>query len=166
MILQQKECTKPCRQTFFLSNNNQFPLNNSAILTNAAIIKAVMFSAAEAKLGALFLNAKEIVHLRQILTEMGHQQPQTPIQTNKTTVEGVINNKIQPKRTKAMDMHFHWLRDREAQGKFKIYCQPGQTTLVDYFTKHHPPAHHVNVRGKFLTKVKYLAEARCTKIER
>ena len=62
-----------------------------------------------------------------------------------------------------MDMQFRWLRNREAQGQFKIYWQPGGTNLTDYFTKHHLPAHHVNVRAEFLTKVKGLAEARCTK---
>jgi hypothetical protein len=133
---------------------------------NMTIIKAAMSSAAEAELGALFLNAKEAVYLCQILTKMGHQQPQTPIQTNNTTAEGVINNKIQLKCTKAMYMHFHWLCDQEAQGEFKIYWEPGQTNLADYFTKHHPPAHHVNVRAKFLTRVKDLAEATHTKIER
>jgi hypothetical protein len=148
---------------FFLSNDEQFPPNNGAILTQANIIKAVMSSAAEAELGALFLNAKEAVYLRQILTEMGHPQPRTPIQTDNTTAEGVINNKIQPKRTKAMDMRFHWLRDREAQGQFKIYWRPEGTNLADYFTKHHPPAHHVNVRAEFLTKVKDLAEARAAR---
>ncbi len=65
-----------------------------------------------------------------------------------------------------MDMHFNWLCNQEAQGQFKIYWQPGRTNLEDYFMKHHPPAHYVNVRGKFLTRVKDLAEARCTKIER
>ena len=100
-------------------------------MTNATIIKAVMSSAAEAKLGVLFLNAKEgILYLRQILTEMGHPQPRTPIQTDNMTAEGVISNKIQPKRTKAMDMRFHWLGDRKAQGQFCIY--PGKTNLVDY----------------------------------
>jgi hypothetical protein len=34
-----------------------------------------MASAAEADLGALFLNAKEAVYLQQILIEMGHLQP-------------------------------------------------------------------------------------------
>jgi hypothetical protein len=34
--------------------NSQFPPNNSAILTNATIIKVVMSSAAKAKLGAFF----------------------------------------------------------------------------------------------------------------
>ncbi len=122
-----------------------------------------MSSAAEAELGALFINAKEAVYLRQILTEMGHPQPKTPIQTDNTTAEGVINNKIQPKRTKAMDMRFHWLRDREAQEQFRIYWRPGSTNLADYFTKHHAPAHHVNVRAEYLTRVKDLMEARQTK---
>jgi hypothetical protein len=119
-----------------------------------------MSSAAEAELGALFLNAKEGVYLKQILTKMSHLQPRTPLQTDNMTAEGVINNKIQPKRTKAMDMRFHWLRDREAQGQFQIHWRPGKTNLADYFTKYHPPAHHVNVRTEFLTKVKDLAEAR------
>jgi hypothetical protein len=81
---------------------------------NATIIKAVMSSAAKAKFRALFLNAKEAVYLRQILAKMGHSQPMTPIQTNNTAAEGVINNKIQPNCTKAMDMRFDWLCDQEA----------------------------------------------------
>ena len=145
---------------FFLTNDDKNPHNNGAILTIATIIKAVMSSAAEAELGALYLNAHEAVYLRQILTEMGHPQPRTPIQTNNLTAEGVVNSKIQPKRMKAMDMQFHWLRDRKAQEQFHIYWRPGKTNLADYFTKHHPPAHHVNVRSEFLTRVKDLAEAR------
>ncbi len=135
---------------FALSNNEKFPLNNGAILTKASIIKAVMSSAAKAELGALFLNGKEAVYLHQILSKMGHPQPQMPIQTDNTTAEGVINKfKIQQKHTKAMDICFHWLRNQESQGQFKIYWHPGGTNLVDYFTKHHPPTHHVNVRAHF-----------------
>ena len=52
-----------------------------------------------------------------------------------------------------MDMRFEWLLDREQQGQFKIYWKPGKTNLADYFTKHHPPAHHRNVRGEFLTRL-------------
>jgi hypothetical protein len=124
-----------------------------------------MSSAVEAKLGALYLNAKEAVYLRQILSDMGHPQPKTPIQTDNTTAEGVINNKIQPKHTKAMAMQFHWLRNQEAQGHFKIYWQPGGINLADFFMKHHPSAHHVNVRAEILTRDKDLVEARCIKHE-
>jgi len=150
---------------FFLSDDVDNPPNNGAILTIATIIKAVMSSAAEAELGALFINAKEAVFLRQILTEMGHPQPRTPIMTDNSTADGVINQKIQPKRTKAMDMRFHWLRDCEAQGQFKIYWRPGKNNLADYFTKHHPPLHHVNVRSEFLSEIKDLADARRTRVK-
>ena len=119
-----------------------------------------MSSAAEAELGAIYLNAREAVYIHQILIKMGHLQPGTPIQMDNSTAEGVINNTIQPKRTKAMDMRYHWLRDREAQGQLRIHWKSGKTNLADYFTKHHPPLHHVNIRASFLTKVKDLAEAR------
>ena len=145
---------------FFLSNNEPDPPNNGAILTNATIIKNVMSSAAEAEIGALYLNAREAVYLRQILIEMGHPQPPTPIQTDNTTAEGVINHKIQPKRTKAMDMRFHWLRDREQREQFRIYWRPGGANLADYWTKHHAPTHHANIRAEFLTKVKDIQDRR------
>jgi len=138
---------------FFLSSDTQNPPNNGAVLTIAQIIDAVMSSAAEAELGALFINAKEAVHMRRILHEMGHKQPRTPIQTDNSTAEGVINSRVRPKRTKSMDMRFEWLLDREQQGQFKIYWKPGQSNLADYFTKHHPPSHHRNVRGEFLTRI-------------
>jgi hypothetical protein len=103
---------------FFLSNNNPDPPNNGAILTNATIIKNVMSSVAEAEIGALYLNAKEAIYLQEILFEMGHPQPPTPIQTDNTTAEGVINNKIQTKGTKLMDMRFHWLCNCKQQEQF------------------------------------------------
>ena len=133
------------------------------MLTIAQIIDAVMSSAAEAELGVLFINAKEAVHMRRILEEMGHRQPRTPIQTDNSTAEGVINSRVRPKRTKSMDMHFEWLMDRERQGQFKFYWKPGKTNLADYFTKHHPPAHHRNVRGKFLTRFAELQRLRLEK---
>jgi hypothetical protein len=124
-----------------------------------------MSSVAEAEQGALYINVKEAIFLRQILHKMGHPQPRTPIFTNNTTAEGVINKKIQPKHTKAMDMRFHWLRDCEAQGQLKFVWKPGKMNLVEYFTKHHLPAHHINVRSEFLTTVKDLAEIKHQKVD-
>ncbi|EJK62785.1 hypothetical protein THAOC_16591 [Thalassiosira oceanica] len=135
----------------FLSNDVQYPPNNGAILNIAQIIKNVMSSATEAELAALYIVARECVYIRLILSEMGHPQPPTPIQTDNATAEGVINSKVQPKRTKAMDMRFHWLRDRETLKQFRFYWRSGKLNLADYFTKHHPAAHHRNMRGEFLT---------------
>jgi hypothetical protein len=77
--------------------------------------------------------------------KMGHPQPKTPIQTDNFTAEGVINSKIQPKCTKSMDMHFEWLKEREAKEQLCFHWRLGKTNLADYFMKHHLPAHHCNV---------------------
>ena len=138
---------------FFLSTNTDILPINGAILNISQIIKAVMSSTAEAELGGLFINAKEAVHIRNILTEMGHPQPPTPMQTYNYTANGVINNKIQPKQTKAMDMRFHWLRDRETRLQFRFHWCPGTSHLEDYWTKHHSAKHHCNVRREHLTLV-------------
>ena len=50
---------------YFLSSNGNNPPNNGTILNVAKIIKAAMSSAAEAKLGALFINAKTAVPFEQ-----------------------------------------------------------------------------------------------------
>jgi hypothetical protein len=91
---------------------------------------------------------------------MGHPQPQTPIQPDNLTAEGVINSWVRPKRAKLMDMQIDWFLDRQQQGQFKIYWKPGKTNIADYFTKHHPPAHHQNVQGELLTCVAELQKLR------
>eukprot|EP00956_Cyclotella_meneghiniana_P038365 scaffold152976_cov64-Cyclotella_meneghiniana.AAC.2 len=93
---------------FFLTKkHNDTDPDNGAVLNVAQVIKSVMSSAAEAELGALFINAKLAVPMRHTLEELGHPQGRTPIQTDNSTAHGVINGKIQPKQTKAMDMRFY-----------------------------------------------------------
>jgi hypothetical protein len=95
---------------FFCSKDSENPHNNSAVHNVSKILKAVMSSAVKAELlGALYINARKAIPMHQLLKDMGHKQPKTPIETDSTAF-GVVNNNIQPQRTKAMDMHFHWLR--------------------------------------------------------
>ena len=92
---------------FFMSSNASLPPNNGAVLNIAHIIRHVMSSATEAKLAALYIMAREAVYMRIILEEMGHKQPPTPLQTDNSMADGIINGKVVPKRTKAMDMRFY-----------------------------------------------------------
>ena len=120
-----------------------------------------MSSVAEAELAALYINAHEAAYIRKILTEMGHLQPRTPLQTDNSTAEGVVNNNVQTKRLKAMDMRLHWLRDRESQGQFRIYWRPGKTNRADYWSKtQHPPSHHRDMRAEILTPYQQVLDLR------
>ena len=137
-------------------NNSTDPPNNGAVLTIAQIIKNVMSSAAEAELGALFINCREEVPAHHTLEEMGHKQPPTPMQTNNTTALGVVTNNIVSKRLKSMDMKRHWLRCRAAQEQFRHFWRPGPSNDADYVTKHNAPIHHRVVRPKYLTPKSHL----------
>ncbi len=106
---------------FFLLSNTTVPPKNGAILNIAHIIKNAMSSATEAELAGLYIMACKAIYIRVILSELGHIQPPTPLQPDNAMADGIINGKVQPKQTKAMDMQFHWLRDQECQPQFHIY---------------------------------------------
>ncbi len=65
---------------FYCTSNMEEPPNNGVVLNVATILGTVMSSAAEAELGALYVNAQEAVPMRHLLEEMKHKQPKTPIQ--------------------------------------------------------------------------------------
>jgi hypothetical protein len=50
-----------------------------------------------------------------------------------------------------MDMRFHLLRCRDAQGQIRYYWRPGKQNLADYRTKHHPASHHTAFHLQILT---------------
>jgi hypothetical protein len=88
-----------------------------------------MSSAAEAELGALFINAKTAVSICQMLTEFGHPQPHTPMQTNNATAHALLTNKILPKALKAVNMRIHWLRCRNCDNILRGYLYVVTTVL-------------------------------------
>ena len=135
---------------FFLNLGAQDPSINGPIHAVCKILKNVVSSAAEAEIAAMFENCKEATVIRTTLQELGHPQPPTPIYVDNTTAYGFANESIKIKRTKAIDMRYHWVVDRCKQDQFKIHLKPSKQNLADYFTKHHPPTHHKHIRPLIL----------------
>eukprot|EP00957_Ditylum_brightwellii_P052964 4015329-Ditylum_brightwellii.AAC.1 len=100
---------------FYLGNNQPLQMNG-LILVLSQILRNVMALAAEAELMALFENAKEAVLLCTTLTELGHQQPATPIQVDDSTTHRIVNSNIHQRKSKAIGMQFYWVKDRVKQG--------------------------------------------------
>jgi hypothetical protein len=84
---------------------------NGAVDVLCTVLKFVAASAAEAELGALFLNAKQAKILRLTLEEMGHPQPPTPIHIDNSTTVGIVNNTIERQKSRGMEMRYFWLLD-------------------------------------------------------
>jgi hypothetical protein len=139
---------------FYLGNNNEpaeNPTPNGPVHVESRILKNVMSAASEAEIAALFHNGKEAVYIRQILTELGHPQPgPTRITTDNSTADGFANKRLKLKHSKAMDMRYYWVQDRVGLDQLAIHWASGQANHGDYYTKHHPPSHHVKVRPTYL----------------
>eukprot|EP00957_Ditylum_brightwellii_P080351 6111239-Ditylum_brightwellii.AAC.1 len=58
----------------------------------------------QAKLGSLFLNAKETKKYQLTLKELGHNKLVTPIISDNTTGLGIVNNTIKKQRSRAMEI--------------------------------------------------------------
>jgi hypothetical protein len=112
--------------------------------------QTVVSSVAEAEFGAIFVNAEEGTVTRTTLAEMVHNQDATELKTDNNTSNGIINDTVQQKCSKAMDTIFYWVKDRVEQEQFNFGWAPGVTNMGDYSTKHHSPAHHKRMTPYYL----------------
>ena len=119
---------------------------NGNIFVSCGILRIVVCSAAEAELGALFLNIKEGKVLRLALIELGHIQPPTPVHCDNSTAAGIANDTVKKQRSRSMEMRFFWVTDQVMNKQFDVQWHPGKENLADYFTKHFDTKHHQSVR--------------------
>ena len=49
---------------------------------------------------------------------------------------------LKHKWSKAIDMHFYWIKYRCTQGYYNLLWRPGANNLGDYHTKYCSPVHH------------------------
>jgi hypothetical protein len=126
------------------------PKPNGAILTVCKTIRGVMASAAEAETGGVYGNAQEALACRISLLALGHPQPATPLKTDNSTANSFVHANIKQRRSKTWDMRWNWLRDKATHEHLRIYWDKGVNNDADYFTKHHPPSHHLTERPRYV----------------
>eukprot|EP00957_Ditylum_brightwellii_P087506 6661568-Ditylum_brightwellii.AAC.1 len=63
---------------------------------------------------------------------MGHQQPATPIATDNSTAEGIMNANVRQKQSKAINMRLYWMQHRIQQGQIYVYWESGTKKIANY----------------------------------
>jgi hypothetical protein len=84
------------------------------------------------------------------MPRVNYEELQVSRVRDNSTAYGIATGTVKQKRSKAIDMRFYWLCDRVRQKQFYIYWCPGAGNKADYFTKHHPTAHHRAMRPRYL----------------
>ena len=116
----------------------------------SCIISTVVSSAAEAEYAALYLVGREALCASQTLTDLGFPQAATLIICDNQCAVGIANRNVKQKRSKAINMRYHWIRDQVDLEAVTIEWQPGAANLADFFTKNHPTKHHSEMRNIFV----------------
>ena len=125
-------------------------LVNGAIECVSTIIPTVVASAPEAEYAALYINGTTAEGIRNTLEDIGYPQQATPITADNTIAVGIATKTVKQRRSKAIDMRYHWIRDRVKQGHFTVTWARGRDNLADFFTKAHPVHHHHSMRKYYV----------------
>jgi hypothetical protein len=123
---------------------------NAPVAYISTIISTVVDSAAAAEYAALFINAQAATALRQTLVALGYPQKASPITCDNMCAVGIANNSFTQKRSKTIDMRYHWIQDQIVLGNFTVTWEAGKFNLADFFTKAHPVSHHLDMMKTYI----------------
>lgn len=123
---------------------------NGPIECLTTIIPTVVSSAAETEYASLFIGGKALLPLRYNLLDMDCIQPPTVLITDNVAAKGIATNTCKQRRSKSMDMRYHWIRDRVELKDFEIAWRPGSDSIADYLTKIQPVSMVLKMRHFFV----------------
>ena len=127
---------------FYIGNKDQPTHINGTVSAVSNTIDVVVSSAFEAEYGAVFIIAQVGVWIRTILNALGYPQPPSIILCDNECAVGIANDATKLRKGKAIDMRFHWIRDRILQQQFQVLWRKGSNNLADFFTNALPVHTH------------------------
>jgi hypothetical protein len=134
---------------WMLKDNEPIKLNG-AFHTNSTIMRFMVASTAEAKLGALFHNCQTGIVFQKTLDNLGHPRPKTPIPCNNATAVSIANNTVMRQQSRSMEMRFFWVGDKVAQYMYELTWHSRKENLANCQSKHHVGSQHAAIRPYYL----------------
>ena len=88
------------------------PLKNGPEHVEYSILSNVMGSSTEAELGGSFENFQKEIAMITDPANIVHQEPPTPVATENTEANSIVNGTAKQKISREIDMIFYWVIDR------------------------------------------------------
>ena len=121
-----------------------FLMGGAAISWKSYTISTVARLTPESEYVAAWDVGAEAIFLRNFLGELGFPQPgATPIFTNSTGAQAIINNPCNRARTKHIKIHYHYARQHVAAGRLDYRKVKSSENSRDVLTKPLPRAAHL-----------------------
>ena len=123
-------------------NNPLYVKPNRRIITKCKTFQRVVGSTAESETGGIFINGQKIVPIWTALIEIYCLKTKTLLKKYNSTSKVYSTRSIRQEQSKSWDIHFCWLRNKDAQKQLNIFWDKFINTNSDYFTKNYQPVHH------------------------
>ena len=119
----------------YCTNKDDTTTINAPVSYFTQIIPTVCGAASETEYASAYINGQNGMLERQVLAALHYPQSTTDIITDNQTAAGIVSRTVKLKRSKAMDMRYHWIRERSDHGIYRVLWEKGSTNVADYFTK-------------------------------
>jgi len=128
-----------------------FKLGGAAVSWASKLQPTVALSSTEAEYMSACAAVQEAIYLRLLLASLGYvQDGPTVIYEDNQGCIGMSQNPILHKRTKHIDIRFHFVRERVASEEVKLIYIKTQNQLADLLTKPLPKPQMIRIRGAVL----------------
>ena len=112
-----------------------FKLADGIISWQSRAQKTVAHSATEAEYMALSDCSRQAVWMQHIYSELGLKHRATPIYADNQGSIFIASNPVQERRTKHIDVRYHYIRECVEEGKVELFWVPTDENPADMFTK-------------------------------
>ena len=97
--------------------------------------KSTALSSTEAEYMALSDSSRQLIWIKSLLFELGFDLSSLPLMGDNQGSIFLASNPIQEKRTKHIDIKYHFIREHVQSGKVDLYYVPTADNIADILTK-------------------------------
>ena len=113
-----------------------FMINGGAVSWGSKLQPTVALSSSEAEYMAASAAVQEALHVRSLLSSLGMEQSAaTKIYEDNQGCIAMSENAMGQRRTKHIDIRYHFIRERVESGEVKLCYVPTEQQLADLLTK-------------------------------
>ena len=110
-------------------------LSGTAISWNSRVQKTIALSSTEAEYMSLSDTCRQLVWMRSFFKELGMPIKAIPLCGDNQGAIFNASNPVQEKRTKHIDIRFHYIREKVSEGEISLHFVPTDQNPADMFTK-------------------------------
>ncbi|CAK9829675.1 Retrovirus-related Pol polyprotein from transposon TNT 1-94 [Anthophora retusa] len=124
-----------CTDTRKSTSGFIFLLNGGAVSWSSQKQRVVALSTTEAEYIAVATGTKEAIWLRRMISELGYKSDKVAMYVDNQSAIKLTGNPEYHKRTKHIDVRFHFVRDVVESGEIDVAYVKTNEKLADIFTK-------------------------------